>query len=351
MSATSLTLSYDALLSTTLFNYKKTMVDNIGKENVLIYTLQKMDGGWSEEEISGERAAYPLMYALGSPDSYEGLDQLDTTPMDGVTTAFYNWGQASVPVAISGLEEKMNRGQERIVNLLQTKIKQAEMGLMEWFAKAIFWGEAVNDGTSLTSAYVSPSNGSTFIDPLLSLVRADPTTSTTIGRINQSTNSWWQNKYDSSAATTYAGLRGELRALYNTCSKGTGGKPNLHICDQTTFELYEQSLESLHQNPSYQKADIPFDNLLFRGHPTAWDEIVPDAQTPATNTTTKGTWLMLNTKFIGVKVDKDTNFAPGPFVKPENQDGKVAQILFLGALGCSNRRKQGILFNIARTLS
>jgi hypothetical protein len=38
-----------------------------------------------------------------------------------------------------------------------------------------------------------------------------------------------------------------------------------------------------------------------------------------TVTQTKGTWVMLNTKFWGCRVDRDTNFTPTPFIKPENR--------------------------------
>jgi hypothetical protein len=60
---------------------------------------------------------------------------------------------------------------------------------------------------------------------------------------------------------------------------------------------------------------------------------------------------MLNTKFWGVRVDKETNFAPTPFIKPENQDAKTAHILWLGALGVSNRRKQGVGGKIDETIA
>jgi hypothetical protein len=87
-------------------------------------------------------------------------------------------------------------------------------------------------------------------------------------------------------------------------------------------------------------ADIPFDNVAFYGKPVTWDEFVPDAG-DGTVTQTKGSWYMLNTKFWGVRVDKETNFAPTPFIKPENQDAKTAHILWLGALGCQQPPQAG----------
>ena len=57
---------------------------------------------------------------------------------------------------------------------------------------------------------------------------------------------------------------------------------------------------------------------------------------------------MLNTKFWGIRVDAETNFATTPFLKPIDQDAKTAHILWLGrARRVSNRRKQGVAGGIA----
>ena len=74
------TINYDALLSTTLFNYRKTMVDNIFKDSAFLAALRlngavvKVDGG--------ERIAVPLMHGTNSTvKSYSDYDTLDTTPL------------------------------------------------------------------------------------------------------------------------------------------------------------------------------------------------------------------------------------------------------------------------------
>jgi len=344
-----LTLNYDAILSTTLFNYRKTLEDAISTTNAfLFYLMKRAKGGYKVISDIGDRMAMPLMYELGNADSYSGYDVLDVTPADGISTAFFNWAQAAVPISISGLEEKKNRGEERIINLLESKTKQAELGLQEFFNKRMLQGAG---GSAITTAYVSAMNGSTFVDPLPLQVMFDPTTSTSIGNINQNLNLWWRNQTkDFSALTTFAGFLKGLRNLRNNCSKGPGGPPDLHLVTQGTEELYEAALAAAHRNPSYQVADIPFDNVAFYGKPVTWDEFMPDFG-DGTVTQTKGSWLMLNTKFWGVRVDAETNFSTTNFIKPENQDAKTAHILWLGALGVSNRRKQGVGGKIDETIA
>lgn len=353
MGATSLTLNYDAVLSTTLFNYRRTLEDAISTANAfLFYVMKKVPGGYKKVTDLGDRMAMPLMYELGNADAYSGYDVLNVQPADGITMAFYQWRQAAVPISISGLEEKKNRGEAKIIDLLESKTKQAQLGLQQFFNQRLLYGAG---GSTITTAYTSTINGASFVDPLPLLVAFDPTASATIGSIDQSLNSWWQNKlYNAGAGatafTTFAGMLKGLRHLRNDCSKGPGGPPDLHVATQGTVELYEAALAAAHRNPSYQTADIPFDNVAFYGKPAVWDEFVPDVYS-GTVTQTKGTWWMLNTQFWGIRVDKETNFAPTGFIKPENQDAKTAHILWLGAVGTSNRRKQGVMGRIDETIA
>jgi hypothetical protein len=65
------TINYDALLSTTLANYRKVMVDNIFKQSAFFAAL-KMYGG-IEYQDGGERIAQPLMYESNKTvKSYKG---------------------------------------------------------------------------------------------------------------------------------------------------------------------------------------------------------------------------------------------------------------------------------------
>ena len=344
----SLSLSYDAVLSTTLFNYRRTLSDNISKSNKFFYMLKKTDG-WKTVSALGDRLQVPLMYELGTADSYSGYDQLDVTPMDGITSAFFDWRQASIPIAISGMEEKKNTGEAQILNLLKSKVKQAELGLEDYFNKAVLQG---NESTAITTAKTSALNGSVFVDPLPLLVTYDPTSSTSIGNINQATYTWWANQTKTSSGASYAAIEKELKSLYNLCSKGGGGAPNMNLVDVNTYELYEAILAVKHRNLSYKEADVPFDHVNFKGSPVFWDEYVPNASgATVTLSTTAGSWWMLNTQFLSMSIHAGTNFTPTPFVKPENQDAKVAHIMVIAALAVSNRRKQGVAGAIDTTVT
>lgn len=347
MPPSSLTLAYDAILSTTVFNARKKFEDAVSTANAFYFLLKKRGAIKLNDDI-GERMQIPLMYEIGSADSYSGYDILDTTPMDGLTSAFTTWRQAAVPIAISGREEKQNKSESRLINLMDTKMTQAEIGIQQFFNQRFLQGAA---GTSVKSAYTSAINGSAFVDPLGMLVDYDPTSAATVQNIAQATYSWWRNQTLNSASTTYAGFLKDLRQARNDASKGPGGPPDLHLCDQSTSQLYEAALAAAHRNPSYQVADIPFDNVGFHGKPLVWDEYVIDAQGgSATQSTTSGTWYNLNLKYFFIEVEAGSNFVPTPFQKPVGQDAKIAHILWMGATGCSNRRKQGVIGGIDTTI-
>ena len=362
MPAQSLTLNYDALLSTTLFNYQKEMVDQISTANAFLYTLMNKESeGYVSEDNIGDRAQIPLEYELQDADTYAGYDVITPTPIDGITSAFFPWTQMANTIMISGIEEKKNSSEARLISLLESKTKQATGGFQTKFNKALIQGNGVNVASAVTTAYTSPDNGSVGFDPLGKSIGFDPTAAT-VGGIAASTNTWWQNKYydmSSTAAgsgsptpqvTTFAGFLKALRHLRNECSKGVGGAPNLFLANQGVYELYEASLASAHRNPSYQTADIPFDNVAFYGKPIVWDEFMIDAKSGSTSIT-YGTIYMINTKFWQLKYHSGTNFVATPFQKALNQDAKSAMILWLGALCSSNRRKQGVGGGIDMTIA
>ena len=353
MPPSSETRNYDALLSTTLANYRATLEDNISQSLALFYELKNGDG-WNSNASLGERKEIPLMYETGNADFYAGYDPLDTAPIEGITKAFFNWTQLAVPIAISRIEERKNSGEYAQLSMLKSKVKQAELGIQDLFDKALLQGNGPHTPTAITTAYTSTINGAVGFDPLPKLVAYDPTTSTAIGNINQLTYSWWRNQLKNSTSTTFAGFLKEMESLYNLCGKGPGGSPNLFIVDRQVYELYMAAMWSKHQNPSYQKAGYPFESLQFHGKPMVFDEYVPDVQNGTITSipvAAAGSAFFLNTKFFSVEYDAETNFINTPFIRPNDQDAKTAHIMWYGCTTVSNRRKNGVMGGIDTTIT
>lgn len=84
------TINYDDLLSSTLFNYVNggALIDNIFRDSAFLAYLRS--SGKIMKQGGGERIAMPLMYGKNETvKSYENYEVIDTTPQDGMTTAFH----------------------------------------------------------------------------------------------------------------------------------------------------------------------------------------------------------------------------------------------------------------------
>lgn len=362
----SLTDSYDALLSTTLRAYRTKLSDNITKGNKWVSFLK--DKGRFKKQSGGERVQIPLMHAQNNTaDIYSGYGVLDTTPQDGITSAFYTWSQLSVSITISGLEKKQNKGEAKILDLLQAKTMQSEVSLKELLNNCLLSGR-ITSSTNLGQFFAGIGrldSGAVGPLPLAVLVDASPARSVAVGNINGATYTFWQNQAASSTATTFIGFRNELNHQYNLCSRGIGGAPDVMVSDQAGWETYWLSMT---QNERYivdnkKTLDIlgGSDALKFRGATWFWDEVTPDVETnatlvaignsAATGTDTASTVFFLNTETFDFVVESDTDMDTTPFLRPENQDASVAQVLWMGAVGVNNRRKNGVLYGISRSIT
>lgn len=340
------TLNYDALMATSLFNYRPTLVDNISDGSPFWYdmkpSMEGIDGGMAVQQ--------DLMYEMGNVDTYDGLDELSVAPNEGVTASFWDWRQLSAPITLSGKEKKQNK--HRIINLLETKIKQAELGIVDFSNKKFLLGSIEQSG-SIISAFTSPRNGSQYLDPIAKLIDYVPSNSVVIGNINQNTNSWWRNKSKVSAATTNVAFLMEMHNMYNQCIIGPGGAPDRIYVDQTTFELWNAAYYTQYRRAADTDNNYPFENIRFKKALVVWDPSIPNvfASTADTTTTTGGTAYFVNRQFMKICYETDTNFVSTPFETPINQDAQVSHILWMGCVTISNRRKLGVVGKIARSLT
>jgi len=354
------TIYYDSLLSTTLAAMRKTMYDNIFKDSAFLAYLRMSNAVTTQN--GGERVSMPLMY--GKNDTigvHSGYEVIDTTPQDGMTTAFYEWAEIAGSISISRKEERQNSGEGRLLNLLEQKIKQAEMSMREELNEGLVLGK-VSDATFVPKTSIGGANGLNPLGYFLRKLNAtDPTAGGNVGNISGSTYSWWRHHtgdFGNNAVTgqsvklsitTYAGMIAALRRMYNYCSRGSGGSPDLVLFDQVSFETYENSLDTRVRYQNTKMADMGFDTVKLRGATCIWDEKVPDIYT-GTEAITVGSAFFLNTEFYKLIIDSETDIVTTPFVEPENQTAKTAKVLFMGQAAVSNMRKHGVAMSISQSI-
>jgi hypothetical protein len=357
------TTNLDSLFGLSLAAYRKELIDNIGATNAFFFEMIMKD--LYEGQDGGTYIQIPLMYALQTADSYDGYDELSTVPVDGITDGIYQWAQCAAAIVYSMKEVKQNK--QRIVNLVTSRIKQAELGLQEFFAQSLMWGAAAQGGF-LYNNYVSPVNGSLSINPLFQLIDYSPTSSRTVGNVAQATNTWWQNKTKTSVATSYDAFLLEIDQIFNQSSLGTGGKVKLVLFDETTYELFVHALYQKFRYTSIPTDEAyPFENVMYKGAHIVMDDKVPDVANGIIPTLqggagqpsslTNGSGAFINPQFFKLIYEDESDFEMlkddqgKTMFKPINGDSRVGHVAWMGNLTTDNRRKQGVIGAVARTLS
>lgn len=349
---TSNTFNYDALVTATVANYRKTLIDNISKDNALFYKTyaNKM---WQSVSGGGLYITQPIRTGLGIMEPYDGYDELPLVNNHDMTMVQQEWRQEAAPIVISEKERKMNKS--RIVNLLEERVASAEDGMKESFTKHLLQGSLAGSGDDIREPYTNMANGAKSIDPLPRWIQYDPTVNMLVGNLNQSTLSLWRNRTITSTATTGQGLLAEFLRMYNLTSKGPGGKVGLIWTDMVTWELLYQAYMEKYRATSKDN-DMPFTNFNFFDTPVAWDEDIPDVAANGgkgalTAETTKGTAYFINYNDFKIMYEEETNFVATDWQKPINQDVKGKHILWMGNTFMNRRRKCGVIGNIARSLT
>jgi hypothetical protein len=307
------------------------LVDNVFSARPLIYFLK--EGGQIRQIGGGSKIVIPILNGLNSTArSYGSYDSIDITAQSGITAAEYKWKQFAATIAISGLEEAQNNSDQEIIDLLEAKTMQAEESISESLDKMFITSDVtaagLTGGYAISGSYPSYTYtaSSTADKDFLGLAALVKNTTAKVGGITPSADTYWK----SSVNTTAAALSiTSMNTLFNTVSVGND-QPNMILTSQKQYENYENLLVGNLRYTDTKTADAGFLNLLFKGTPMCFDKYVPDAE-----------MYFLNTKYLRLVGHSENWFKPTPFVRPNNQDARFAQIVCYGELTISNRARQG----------
>jgi hypothetical protein len=315
------------IVTTTLRNRSGKLADNVTKNNALLLRLKKR--GKVKPVSGGRTIVQELEYAEnGTFKRYSGYESLNISPSDVFTGAEFNYAQAAVAVSISGLEMLQNSGENAIIDLLESRIQNAERTLTNNIAL-----DCYSDGTA---------DGGRQIGGLALLVSKTPT-SGTVGGIDRSTTvgSFWRNKAFSSltnggAAASAANIQSYMNRLYLQLVRGID-KTDLIVADNNYYRFYLESLQAIQRIQSQEMADAGFDSLKYMGADVVLDGGYGGGS-PA------NTMYFLNTNYIYFRPHADRNFTPlGDDRFAVNQDAMVKLIGFAGNMTLSNGFLQGVL--------
>lgn len=358
--------NYDSILSTTLANYRTTLEDNAFTARPFAAWLKAKNR--MKTLTGGAKIVEPLMYAQNqAAGSYSGYDTLPLTASAGISAAEFNWKQYAATIAINGLEEAENEGEEAIIDLLESKISQAEETIAEQMDVMFlsdgsgnsgkdWWGlKALIAAKDVDQSSAAPGNISVGIT-------TDPVSGTAVTQ-----NQWWVSFIDYGTGSTVANQTlavngvnqivpnilapttqaatplsvADMTHVYNLASRGNDS-PDFGIMGQRLFEKYETLLTPNIRFTNTDTADGGFDNLYLKRCTLMFDVNMADY---TTTSTACNSLYFLNSKYITLKGHKSKWFVNTPFKMAPNQDARYAQILAYGNLTISNRMRHGALLN------
>ena len=310
--------TYAEVLSTTIDHYIPQMEDNIFTSKPLLWALKNAD---RVKNFHGVKIVQPLMYAENPNQGvYADDDVFATAAMTGLDAAEYDWRQLYGLVHFTGLELAKNSGEEAVLSLLEARMQQLEMTV----------AENLNDELW---------NGTNTSNRWLGLETSVGTQGNTIGGIDSSTATWWEpsdvNQGVGSTALTLA----LMRTTYNSASEGNDHPTNIFTI-VGTFEDYEALVAANARFMNPEMADAGFQNLLFKGTPITFD-------TQISTIASLNPMYFLNMKYITLAKLDDVWFKPSEFLAPTNADVLYKHIRCYGQFILSNRKRQGILHDLA----
>ena len=315
--------TFTELVSTTWRKHSKDIKDNTSKNNALLRRIYAK--GNTRYEDGGLTIVQPLDYAENNTyQRYSGFDILNVSASDVISAAEFQWRQIALNVVASGLELRINSGDNRIINLVKARIKNAQRTFKNNFSSDVY-----SDGTLPNQ-----------INGLQALV-ADAGTGT-VGGIDSSSFTFWKNRVQSAAAPIQGGgaitpssttIESLMLPLWLALTRGDD-QPDLIVCDNNYFTFFEQSQTSIKRYTDTEKANAGFVSLKYKSADVIFDG---GSGIPANH------MYFLNTDYLELVVHRDADLTVMDELHAYNQDGAVIPILWMGNIVVSNRSLQGVV--------
>ena len=298
----------DSVLTTTLADYQKRLVDNVYNA-VVMFKLANEAG--TKKMIDGGSSIVEHLIREKQDDGgfYLGADVLNNTQGQDTTIVEFRWQNGYEQITVTRDEERMNSGAtHKLLDLVGMKTQLSERAIQDRLDQAL-------------STPVSTANNLIDIDTLVG--------TGTLGTIAGGTYTFWQATRTTSGAFATQGLTDMVTGTYAVSSSAMVDNPTVYLTTKTIFQKFEQTRLPLERiSNGSLSANAGFTNLTFKGKPVIYGNYVGS-----------GLLYGLNMNYIYLAVDTATDLVTTPFITPTNQTVKVAYILWRGNMVTNNRRR------------
>lgn len=258
----------------------------------------------------GVQIKVPLTYDRLTGGSFDGVDQFDVARKDIINSALFQWRHNYVNVTIVWTEELENAGPEEEVDMVVTKLENAQASIRDDLADSLY-----SDGTG---------NLGKDVDGLDALFNT--TTSTAYGSIAQDDMAKWS----AGVTTTSEPFTSAVVRTMRTAAKvgdAVGDKPSLIVTTDALLDSWLNQLQTQQRFVSQRAAKAGFDGVFMLDQA----EIFSDGKCP------DGTCYALNDRHWGYAVHRNGLFVRTAWKVPTNQAVKSMQILWKGNMICTRR--------------
>jgi hypothetical protein len=298
------------LVATTIEYRQGEIRDNVTKNNAFLRHLEKKG---NTREFSGGTQIFEEISFQANPNAnwYSGYDPLPTSAADVISAAAFQIKQAACPVTVSGLELLQNASKEKIIDLVDGRMKVAEASMNNLMSLGLY-----SDGTG---------NAGKQIGGLDVAVPITPTN--TYGNINRTTWPFWASQVRTAGATiTAATVQGEMNAMWALLIRGKD-HPHLALVDNFWWQTYVASLQAIQRFTDTKEADLGFPTIKYMN-----TDVCLDGGIGGYAITKTCYWL--NTDYFYYRPHANRNMVP---LSPEkryaiNQDAVVQILAWAGNL-------------------
>lgn len=306
------------------------VTDNVSDHNGLLFKLKKK--GNIKTVSGGYEISEPLDYAENATyERYSGYGALNTSASDILTAAKFDYKQISLHVTASGREIRMNMGDKtRMLDLVDARVKNAMRTASNNFSVDIY-----SDGAL-----------SNQIGGLANII--DTAGTGTVGGIDSSTYSFWQNKVQEMGGTNIAAtptvanavtMKANMNSLWLALNRGAD-HPDLIAMSHDFYSLYEVGEQDKQRYADSDMAKAGFQTLKYKGADVIFDD--------NTNfSTTAERAFFCNTDYLRLVQHKEAQWTPDEEKRPVNQDAIVIPLYWMGNMVVTNRSLQGVLWDNA----
>jgi len=339
----SITLTYsDEMLTSTSMARLKKLEDQISRPQTMIEDGLKLG---KDEETGGERITVPTKFNRHSTTTqlstgFEGINLFGSPTM---TSGHDQWAYLVRPIIVSKREETVNRGTHKIFGIVEERVEDSKIGLMEEVETQLARGGVV------TASDVNTFNGFDSTGGFLEAATVG-SQSNVIHNISKATHSGarrFQNqRFDCAGSFSANGLRG----LYDMTTRMRNLKDGRSL--ESTIRGYgsiagmnniKRALESRERYVSTKEIDGGQPVLTYAGIGLKVFDQLPN--TGATTTGDPWSFLFLDWNLVRLIVQAGMAFSMVPWQTKIDQRLRVAFIEFFGQSIIKSYGGNGVLFD------